>query len=186
MKVQRLFNGILAAILLITVAALQSCSNSKVGKIEKTLTSAKCWITEYDDEMCGINMKCTEIVKFKDGKCYQSFTYSQDGVKLFVVKTVCDYSIDYDKDLDSYFWEEGNIEMNNISVSNINSNEEWFRKFDTEARVAYRGDANQIMDDDDDTLYGLEIIDITDSKMIVKELQTDNVFTYQRANLDLL
>lgn len=182
MKLNNIFYMLLVAVL------LSACSASrKAGKYEDILESRKCWVTEYDSELCDINLKCSEVSKFKDGKYiqFQSFYLPGERNVLFTVTTSGKYNVEYDSELEAFFINE---DLENLQIENKSTDNSWFKRFDREIRVNYYGDAydNTDIDEDDDTLYGLQIIECTGSRLLLKDLEDREVYDYTPSNLNLI
>lgn len=174
---------------LICTIALSACSSHSrvIARMNKNLEQRPCWATasEYDYVFEDVTLKVSEYMKFKDGKyvCVQQFL--SDGSVLFEVRTHGKYEIEYDPELESYFLSQYGDD--NYSIKNINTNDDWYKKFELEYRLNYRGDAYDAIesDDDDDTLTGYEIIECTPDRFILKDLEDLEVYDYQAMGLDM-
>lgn len=188
MKRRILKNVLLALVCAIALTACNSHSK-EIKQMNKYLEGRPCWeaASEYDYVFEDAKVKVREYIKFEHGKfrCLQRFM--EDGDVLFEVRTTGKYEIEYDSDLEAYFFSQ--YWDDKFSINNVRTKDEWFKKFELEYRLNYRGDAYDSLesddDDADDTLYGYEIVECTADRFILKDLETLEVYDYTPMGLDI-
>lgn len=175
-----------------TLAGTTSCDShsSKISKIKKTLLWGNkgkegVWRMEYSyDFIDGYVLTAVETLTLrKDGQFTEETIYCYDGDALAKATWTGVWDIEYDGKLDAYFFDQDYNEE--LEIQNLNMNKKWFKRFDTDLRLVRRGDAYSSLEDDDDdtTLYGLEIIDFQKNLFLVKNLDTKTVYRYEPTRL---
>lgn len=125
-----------------------------------------------------IDLTAVETLKLqKDGTFKEETIYSYENSKLAKVSIKGTWDIEYDDDLDAFFFIQ-NYE-GTFDITNIGMDKQWFKRFDTDIRLVRNGDAYSSIDDDENTLYGLEIIDYKKDLFLIKSLSTKSVYRYE-------
>lgn len=164
---------------------LCSCKDREAAKIEKLLEGAPCWVTHYDYQFELGKTYVYDQTKFSHGKIttYRIFQTS-DGTQLFSVEAKGSYEITRDSDLDAYF-----LDMeydDNLVIKNINLPARIFDQMELEYKLDFHGDAyDMVEDEDDDTLYGEQIIEYSRELIITKDLEDGEVYKYTPSNIVL-
>lgn len=181
--------NLLFLVLILSVCTLTSCDSHSedIGRMEKRLLYENkgergVWITEYTyDFVEGIKMLAKEQMTLeKNGEFKEEITYYYEGTPLAKSLMTGTWEIEYDDDLDTYFFNQ--YFNDNIEIKNINMSSDWFKRFDTDVRLRRKGDAyDMILEDSDDTLYGNEIIDCSDEIFLIKDLEDDSAYRYEKS-----
>ncbi len=178
-------------LLLIAVVTVGCSSHSReCRKMEKDLEARTSWGTtyEWDFETESINttLQVKEYSKFKDGKYVEvCFFLDGNGLELFKYVDRGKYHVEYDSDLEAYFLVEEPGDK--FEIINLHTKEEYFKELELDLRVTMRGDAydSVVTEEDEDTLYGLEIIECSKERFILEELSSNEVFDYTPYNFDM-
>lgn len=177
------------AFLLIAVSfiGITSCDShsSKINGIEETLLWGEngkvgTWGMSYNyDFVDDIELTAVETMTLKDnGKFTEETIYYYNGHPMAKGTMTGEWDIEYNDDLDAYFFNQ--YYDDKLSIKNLNMNEDWFKRFDTDLRLIRRGDAyDSVEDEDDDKIYGIEIIDCNKNLFLVKSLGTGTVYRYE-------
>lgn len=164
---------------------MSSCNShsGEIDEIKDTLLWGEkgkvgIWSMGYDyDFVDDIVLKVVETMTLKEnGKFTEETIYYYNGNPLAKGTLTGEWEIEYDDDLEAYFFNQ--YYDGNHNIQNLNMNEDWFKRFDTDLRLTRRGDAYDAIEDDD-TLYGIEIIDCNKDLFLVKDLETGTVYRYE-------
>lgn len=172
-------------ILIALVGCITSCnSHSKeIEQMKKNLLygpfhrgAEGSWVMEYDYYLTDqVTLKAKEYLTLKKDGGFKQFTeYYYDGSLMATEDGSGKWDIEYDDDLESYFFDqyfEGSLDIKNVSF-----NANWFKIFDTDKRMTFNG---SLTDYDEDTLSGLEIIDCTPELFLIKNLSEDETYRYE-------
>lgn len=175
------------AFLLITVSFIGiTCCNSHSGKINEIKNTLLCggkvgtWRMSYDYHFVDdIKLDAVETMTLKEnGEFTEETIYYYKGNPLAKGTLTGEWDIEYIDDLAAYFFNQDYDDK--LVIQNLNMNEDWFKRFDTDLRLARRGDAyDALEEEDDDKLYGIEIIDCNKDLFLVKGLGTGTVYRYE-------
>lgn len=164
-----------------------SCSSEHKGisRITKNLESQKEWVTDYHYyfEVADERLTVIETSSFKNGAFHQIQVFlTSSGQPLF--KTICNggFKVEYDSELSSFFL---NLDYEDLpKIENLNTKDEWFEKFELEYRLNYHGDAYDVVEYNEDTLYGYQIIESTEDRLIYKDLEDMETYNYIPGNFE--
>lgn len=182
------FNVISLAALVAMFAGITSC-NSHSGEI-KEMKETLLWESDGEKGMWGIEypFNFTDNIEFQnveiltlhqDGEFSEETYYYYEGSALAKITRNGQWDIEYDDDLLAYFFVQEYDD--DINIKNLEMNEDWFKRFDTELRLFLKGDAYDVVDyyEDDDTIYGNEIIECSKNLFLVKNLGFDEIYRYE-------
>lgn len=185
------FKTILFLACAILFLATTSCNShsGEINGIKDTLLwekngEAGSWRLNFTyDFVEGIVLETVETLTLKkDGMFTEETLYYYNGDLLAKAKMTGKWDVEYDDGLDAYFFiQDYNDKLN---LQNLNMTDEWFKRFDTDLRLSKRGDAYDAIeeeDEDDNTIYGNEIIDWNKNLFLVKNLGYDEVYRYEPA-----
>lgn len=171
-------------LLVLICTALQCCKSGEeewIEQCDENLISDKYhWISKFNYDFEGFELTCFDEYYFsKDHTFKEIITYCYDDVAYAQVLYSGEWEIEYDKNLDAYFFNESS-ELDKIN--NLAMNQKMFNLFDTEIRSNYYGDAYDTISDseDSDVLYGMEVIDCTKDLFIIKYLSSGDMSKYHR------
>ena len=175
------------AFLLITVSfiGITSCNShsGKINEIKDTLLrggKVGIWRMSYDYHFVDdIKLDAVETMTLKEnGEFTEETIYYYNGNPLAKGTLTGEWDIEYVDDLAAYFFNQDYDDK--LVIQNLNMNEDWFKRFDTDLRLARNGDAyDAVEEEDDDKLYGIEIIDCNKDLFLVKSLGTGTVYRYE-------
>lgn len=175
------------AFLLVAVAfmGMTSCNShsGKINEIKNTLLwegKFGTWRMSYDYYFVDdFVMEAVETMTLKaNGEFTEETVYYYNGNSLAKGTLTGEWEIEYDEELHAYFFRQ--YYNDKLTVQNLNMDEEWFKKFDTDLRLVRWGDAyDAVAEEDDNKLYGIEIIDCNKDLFLVKGLGTGTVYRYE-------
>lgn len=175
--------------ILIPFLGLTACDSHSedIKKMEKRLLWGNkgekgVWETEYEYEFVdGIDLLAKERMTLeKDGTFKEETTFYYEGTALAKSLMTGSWEIEYDDELAAFFFNQ--YFDDNTTIQNINMVPDWFKRFDTDLRLSWHGDAyDMISEDSDDTLYGNEIIDCSDDVFLIKNLEDGTSYRYEKS-----
>lgn len=179
------------AYLLIVVSSIgmTNCNShsGEIDEIKNTLLwgekgKAGTWRMSYNYYFVDdIDLKAVETMTLKEnGEFTEETIYYYKGNPLAKGTQTGEWNIEYDDDLEAYFFNQ--YYDDKLAIQNLNMNEDWFKRFDTDLRLSRRGDAYDAVEDGDEKdgkLYGIEIIDYNKNLFLVKDLETGSVYRYE-------
>ena len=170
------------------IMGFESCNShsGEINKMKKYLLweengKAGVWSDNYDYQFVDdIVLKAVETMTLKEnGDFIEETMYYYKGNPLAKGTWTGEWEIEYDDNLDTYFFNQNYNE--NLEIQNLNMDEDWFKRFDTDLRLTRNGDAYDVVEDeeDEDKLYGIEIIDYNENLFLLKDLSSGNIYSYE-------
>ncbi|MDE5688419.1 MAG: hypothetical protein K2I18_07340 [Paramuribaculum sp.] len=160
------------------------CSGSReIDKMKKDLLNSpvhkgkeRCWATNYSYWLTDdVKLQCKEIMwLYKDGTFKEKREFYYEGKLMATVSRSGKWDISYIGD-DSYYFDQEYSD--GLKIENVNFADEWFTKFDTDIRMNVKGDFSE--SDDEDSSYGLGIIDCTPEVFIIQDVSDEEVYRYE-------
>lgn len=137
------------------------------------------WVMEYEyDFLDDIKLGCREHLSlYKNGKFKELTEYYYSGQLMATCEFTGEWSVKYDNDYGTFFFDQDYED--DMIIKNINFQDDWFKKFDTDLRLTRNGDVNTYNDYDENTVFGNEIIDCSPNILLLKDLANDETYRYE-------
>ena len=185
MKIFKFTLLLACATLLVLTTGCDSHSSKKIDEIKNTLLwegngTYGTWRMNYSyDFVDDIELKAVETLTLKkDGRFTEETLYLYKGDALAKATRTGNWELDYDNELEAYFFDQDYNDK--LDLQNLDMSDKWFKRFDTDLRLTINGDAyDALEDDDEDIIYGIEIIDCDKDLFLVKDLGYDEIYRYE-------
>ena len=176
---------------IVLAVGLVACDShgEEIAQMKKSLLNSSfnrgegTWVTEYPfGEIADVvSVEVKEYLTLKKNDTFKELReYYFKGQLMATCELSGDWDIEQDDDYEAFFFDQ---EYNDdVKISNVNFTDKWFKTFDTELRVALNEDINSRLEAyDDDTVFGIQIIDCTPTLFLVMILEDDMTLRYEPA-----